>query len=135
MKKFFTLTTIAILIASPIFGGAFIDFLNGRSDSDNVTLEWRTRSESNLVMFKVERRSLNQTDFISIADVPAKGSNSFYTFIDRAAYKPSETVYVYRLRLVDQDPNAPPSYSAEVRVSHTVSSVKRTWGSIKAMFR
>lgn len=135
MKHITILFTIALFIAAPIFGGAFLDFLTGRSDGDNITLEWKTRSESNVSMFKVERRALGQTDFVSVSDIPAKGDNSFYSYVDRAAYKASETVYVYRLRIVDTNPGAPPSYSYEVRVSHTVSSVKRTWGSIKAMFR
>lgn len=135
MKKIYIVLTITLLVVSPLIGGAFLDFLNGRSDGENITLEWKTRSESNLQMFKVERRAINQNDYASIADIQAKGSNSYYTFVDRAAYKASETVYVYRLKIIDQDPSAPPSYSYEVRVSHSVSSVKRTWGSIKAMFR
>lgn len=134
MKNIIILGLI-LLCGAPLIGGAFLDFLAARSDGENITLEWKTRAESNVQMFKVERRASSQNDFVPISDIPSKGSNSYYTFVDRAAYKASETVYVYRLRIVDQNPSAPASYSQEVRVSHSVSSVKRTWGSIKAMFR
>jgi hypothetical protein len=123
------------VVAAPLIGGAFLDFFQGRSDGDNITLEWRTRAESSVALYKVERRATNMNDFVSIADIPAKGSNSSYQYIDRAAYKASETIYVYRLRIVDQDASAPPAFSQEIRISHNVSGVKRTWGSIKAMFR
>jgi len=42
-------------------------------------------------------------------------------------------IFIYRLKIVDTNGQA--SYSNEVSVSHNVSGVKRTWGSIKAMFR
>jgi hypothetical protein len=66
--------------------------------------------------------------------VQPKGSNSLYTYVDRSAYKDTESVYVYRLKILEAS-SGPSSYSNEITVSHSVSSVKRTWGSIKAMFR
>ena len=135
MKRFLAIALVSLLFACPLIGGAFLDFFQGRSDGDNITLEWRTRSESSVSLYRNERRSTNMSDFVSIADIAAKGSNSSYQFVDRAAYKASETIYIYRLRIVDQDPSAPPAYSQEIRISHNVSGVKRTWGSIKAMFR
>lgn len=134
MKVTSLLIVSLLFIALPVAGGAFLDFFSGKSDGDSITLEWKTRSEENLKQFKVERRAANQTDFVSIADIQAKGSNSNYTFVDKAAYKTSSSLYIYRLRIVEAI-NPSPSYSQEVRVSHSVSSVKRTWGSIKAMFR
>ena len=69
-----------------------------------------------------------------LVPVSPKGDNSYYTFTDQNAYKTNDMVFVYRLKIVDNSSVA--TYSADVTVSHSISSVyKRTWGSIKAMFR
>jgi len=65
--------------------------------------------------------------------VQPKDEGAFYSYTDRTAYKTSDNVYVYRLRIVESGGTA--SFSQDVPVTHSVSSVKRTWGSIKAMFR
>jgi len=64
--------------------------------------------------------------------VAPKGNNSFYEFVDQTAFKTTASVYQYRIRIVAQDGT---TYSKVMVVSHNVSSVKRTWGSLKAMFR
>ncbi|MBE2279223.1 MAG: hypothetical protein IAE91_02440 [Ignavibacteriaceae bacterium] len=62
-----------------------------------------------------------------------RGSNSSYSFLDEGAYKSSDVLYIYRLKIIDKDNTQ--AYSKEISVNHAVSGVKKTWGSIKAMFR
>jgi hypothetical protein len=133
MKRSINILAILLLVAGTAVGGAFLDFFNGRSDGDNIVLEWKTRSESSLLRYEIQRKAGSNGEFVSLATVPPKGSNSLYTYTDRSAYKESESVYVYRLKIVES--SGPASYSNEITVTHSVSSVKRTWGSIKAMFR
>jgi len=121
------------LIIATVYAGAYIQYFQGRSESDNIKLEWQTGDESSLQKFIIERKT-PQSSFAEISIVSPKGSNSYYSFIDQNTYKTNDMVYIYRLKIVDY--NNQVSYSAEVTVSHSVSSVaKRTWGSIKAMFR
>jgi hypothetical protein len=131
MTKFLTLLLALTLTAS---AGAFLEFFNGRSDGDNIILEWRTRSESNLLRYEVQRKAGSTGEFVTLATVQPKGSNSTYSYVDRSAYKDAGNLYVYRLCIVE-GASAPASYSNEVSITHSVNSVKRTWGSIKAMFR
>lgn len=133
MKRSINILLVLLIVAGTAFGGAFLDFFNGRSDGDNVVLEWKTRSESDLLRYEIQRKAGSNGEFVSLATVSPKGSNSLYTYTDRSAYKESESVYVYRLKIVET--SGPSSFSNEITVSHSVSSVKRTWGSIKAMFR
>ena len=133
MKRSISILAIILLVAGSAFGGAFLDFFNGRSDGDNIVLEWKTRSESALLRYEIQRKAGANGDFVSLATVQPKGSNSLYTYTDRSAYKESESVYVDRLKIVES--SGPAAYSNEITVTHSVSSVKRTWGSIKAMFR
>lgn len=134
MKHILRIFIVIMVLSATAFAGAFLDFFNGRSDGDNITLEWKTRSENNLQRYEVQRKAGHNGDFVSLATVSPKGSNSMYTYIDRSAYKETASIYVYRLKIVENG-SGPASYSNEVTVSHSVSSVKRTWGSIKAMFR
>lgn len=121
-----------VLMITAIAGG-YIEFFTARSNSGNIKIEWKTRSEANLNNFVIERKTLN-TGFIQVSTVQAKGDNSYYYFIDENVYKSQgDLVFIYRLKLIDNDNTV--SYSNEITVSHSVSSVKRTWGSIKAMFR
>lgn len=134
MKRSISILALLLFVAGSALGGAFLDFFNGRSDGDNIVLEWKTRSESNLLRYEIQRKAGASGEFVTLATVQPKGSNSLYTYIDRSAYKESESVYIYRLKILDSS-SGPASYSNEITVTHSVSSVKRTWGSIKAMFR
>lgn len=121
------------LIFATVYAGAYIEYFHARSESDDVRLEWQTSEETNLQNFVVERKT-PQSSYIEIASVQPKGNNSYYTFTDQNAYKTNDMVFVYRLKIVDN--NSQVTYSADVTVTHSISSIaKRTWGSIKAMFR
>lgn len=131
MKKALLLVLLA-LCASTLVAGAFLDYFRGNSNGDSITLEWKTRTESNVRTYEVQRKTANGGDFVTIGSLDPKGSNSQYQFVDRGAYKNTGNVYIYRLRIVDDGMT---SFSNEISVSHNATSVKRTWGSIKAMFR
>lgn len=107
--------------------------MQARSDGNNVTVQWGSTDESMVKEFEVERRSGTSNSFLSIGVVAKKGSNSYYEYIDRTAFKTTGTIYQYRIKTVLT--NGSVEYSAIITVSHNVSSVKRTWGSLKAMFR
>jgi hypothetical protein len=125
---------LIVFLAGTLFAGAFLDFFQGRSDGNNISLEWKTRGEQNIVSFEIQRKAGYEGDYMSIVQIDPKGSNSYYSYVDRSAYKSSASVYIYRLK-INEGASAPASFSNEITVSHSVSSIKRTWGSIKAMFR
>lgn len=130
MKK--SIIFIVLLVVATIYAGATLNYFHVRSEGDNVRLEWQTLEETNLQSFVIERKT-PQSGFIEVGSVTPKGNNSVYTFVDQNTYKTNDVVFIYRLKLVDN--NGQISYSYETTVSHSISSVKRTWGSIKAMFR
>ena len=134
MKRILLILPILLLAASPIIAGAFLEYFQGRSEGDNVVLEWKTRSESNVRSFEVVRKAGATGDYVTIATVEPRGGNATYQYVDRSAYKESGTTYTYRLKINDNG-STQATWSNEVSVSPNVSSVKRTWGSIKAMFR
>lgn len=132
MKKGIIILFSIVVVAAAVFAGSFLDYFQGRSEGEDVRLEWQTSEEVNLKHFAIERKT-PQNPYIELVTIEPKGSNSYYYYLDEAAYKTEDLVFIYQLKIVDNDGSI--SYSAEVTVSHNVSGVKRTWGSIKAMFR
>ncbi|MCX7876619.1 MAG: hypothetical protein N2321_10700 [Melioribacteraceae bacterium] len=130
--KIKVLSILLLLVAAVnVFAGADILKLSARSQNGNVIVFWQSSSESNLKHYIVERKTVNG-NFIEVGIVQPRSDRN-YEFVDQTAFKGAETLYVYRLKIVDNDGSV--SYSWEVAVPHNVSSVKRTWGSIKALFR
>ncbi len=132
MKKAILNLFSILFLAVAVYAGAFLNYFQGHSEGENVRLEWKTSEEVNLQNFIIERKTL-QSLYIEIATIEPKGNNSFYSYLDESAYKTEDLIFKYQLKIVDTDGST--SFSAEVSISHNVSGVKRTWGSIKAMFR
>ncbi len=125
---------LLILTAISLNAGATIaePGLAARSSGDNVFVTWQTLEENNVKNFVVERKT-QDSQFIEIGVVlPEK--DKYYEYVDETAYKASGTLYTYRVKIVDNNGNY--TYSNEAPVLHdNISSVKKTWGSIKALFR
>ena len=131
MKKIIN-SILVIVFITLIYSGAYVS-LTVRSENDNIVVEWETRNEVNLKEFRVLRKAVN-SEFVPIATVPAKGDGK-YKYIDKNVYKTTERYYTYKLLLIDSA-GKEDGYSEELGVVHSsVSSIKRTWGSIKAIFR
>ena len=128
-----TLLKILFVLAcfATAFAGATISYFNVYQNGDNAVVEWSTSSESNVQDFIVQRRTL-QSGFVDVATVPTN-SDHVYKYEDKSIYKTTDEFYIYRIAIVDFSQNV--SYTNELRVSMNISGVKRTWGSIKAMFR
>ena len=123
-----------LFFISCVYGGTIRDgSLQARSDGNNVTIQWGSTDESGIVNYVIERRAGTNGEFLILAEVGVKGSNSSYEYIDYSAFKTNGSIYQYRIKIVSQQGLI--EYSKVVTVSHNVSSVKRTWGSLKAMFR
>ena len=130
-NRIFFLLVMSSIVA---LAGAIIrdGSLEARSDGNDVTIQWGTTEESSVQEFAIERQASSETGFVEIGSVAPLGSNSYYSFTDKTAFKTTTSVYQYRIRIVAADGT---KYSKVMVVSHNVSSVKRTWGSLKAMFR
>ena len=72
--------------------------------------------------------------FLSAIVSGVRGNNSLYQYVDDTAFRVSESIYKYQVKVVFSNGQAP-LYYGPITVSHKTSDVRRTWGSIKAMFR
>lgn len=117
-----------------------IDSFTARSSSGDITIEWHSSIESNLKTYEIERAVSAQAPYKKIASVTPTGSGSTYRHTDENAFfrsgdgeSISATEYFYRLKIISSDNSF--DFSDRISVTHTVSSVRRTWGMIKEMFR
>ena len=85
----------------------------------------------------MERSTQGGDGFIVINQrFAAKGSGQSYVFLDETAFKTTDTFYRYRITPLDTSgsPVGGVQFYTQV-ITKSPSSVRRTWGSIKAMFR
>ncbi len=102
------------------------------ADAD-VIVSWKTLDETNVKEFRIDRHSSDDPEYITLGTVAAAHLSS-YSFRDRTAFKKATSIYYYRLVIVFND-NTTQVFANEASIDHTVSGVRRTWGSIKSMFR
>ena len=132
MKYLIIKIFVVLLFVSVAFAGAILNYFEVNSQGENVQVEWKTGDESNVNHFSIQRKT-PQTSYVEIATLQPKGSNSFYNYVDQSIYKTNDVIFIYQLKIVDNDNLA--TYSIERSASPNISGIKRTWGSIKAMFR
>ncbi len=136
IKPVFILIAVSCFIVTAFAGTIIVDF-HAQSGFNIVTLKWTSQNEINLKGFEVERSLESSTgDFKKLDFVQAitdQQEKKAYIFEDKSVFKSSARTFYYRLKIVDEDGTS--SYSKIISVSPTISSVRQTWGSIKAMFR
>lgn len=119
-------------VSAALAGGIKDGSLSAYSNGTTILVRWISDDENDVRGFMVERRAgTDDRPFVQLTNpyLPCKGSGSSYEFVDNAAFRVTDNLYQYRITAVG---NGSTYY---VTVNHRVSSVRRTWGSIKAMFR
>lgn len=129
-KILFLINVFPILLFSEII---LSGSLSGRSDGANIIISWKSENETDLKQYVIERKLYNASSFVDLVVMNPKGSNTSYQYVDESAFKTTASIYSYRIRVELR--NGTNFYTQSFNVSHHVSSVKRTWGSLKAMFR
>jgi hypothetical protein len=130
--KIKSLILFLIISAGIVLPGAYLLKFTVSSSNGNIILDWQCSSETNLRDYVIQRKTVSG-NYSDIATVQPR-SDMNYEYTDQTAYKNEDQVYIYRIEIVDNDGSL--SYSKEMPVIHSgISSVKRTWGSIKALFR
>ena len=135
-KKPICFAALLLICASLAFAGQIRDgSLSANSNGTNITIRWVSDDEAGVARFEIERKSGVNGQFIVLAPIALRGSNSVYEYVDDSAFRAfTESIYQYQVKVVFLS-GANPAYYGPITVRHDVSSVRRTWGSIKAMFR
>ena len=123
-----------LILATTAFAIVIKDRPTAFSNGSDIVIRWATIDESGLQRFEIVRRAGTVGDFLLVGSVEQlKGNNSSYEYVDKSVFKANSGLYQYKIRVVNGQNPAPETEI--ITVSHLSSTAKRTWGSIKAMFR
>jgi hypothetical protein len=139
MKYLLTAFAIFLVAFAPTSSVTFQD-VRGTGESGGILIQWSTSIENGIKDFSVVRVSQVDGSYSSIGTVNATGSGSTYQLMDRAIYKASSaSLFVYRVLAISDDGSTTVGSSDPITVPYEFQGLsgvaKRTWGSIKAMFR
>lgn len=137
VKIFIVLIPVILLASTPEF-----EYFSARSNGDYVRVEWKLISEDDVYYYVVEKYVERINNFKYLKRINSDGNNRSYTHIDEDNFFKekekelvvnNDNVNQYRIKVVLNDGS---SYYSDISyVTHNVSSVKKTWGMLKEMFR
>lgn len=136
MNRNLRIVSLAMLLmaaSSVIFAAVNIQYFTAKNVSDGVLIEWKTLDEGGVAKYELERSVNTPDNFLYVNTISATGNNSYYSYVDNSVSTDGATLYYYRLKCKDASGNY--TYSNSITVSHIISGIRSTWGSIKAIFR
>jgi hypothetical protein len=99
-------------------------------DGADILLEWELQSESGITEFQIFRRFQDEALPVHLYTLAPDGRMR-YQYLDDNIFKTESRVVHYELHVVT--PGKVHKFSRSL--SHNPTSIQRTWGSIKSMFR
>ncbi|MDX2127714.1 MAG: hypothetical protein SFU91_01615 [Chloroherpetonaceae bacterium] len=138
-KAFFALLPIWLFVTS-----ASISQFIAIPASDKVYVRWLSENEESVVRYELLRRNAESVSFQPVQTVFPRGSGQLYEVVDLEVAQVFQLVknepqviqsqkrIIYQLRITMKNGTIE---EREVSISFQTSSIRKTWGSIKALFR
>ncbi len=110
--------------------------LRAVDNGNGIVLYWTSVDETGVAGYLIERKAGTNGTFLPLVSHPVSvhPSDHNYSYTDDTAFLTNGNFYQYRLTPVNSAGQAV-GVSYYVSVTTNATSVRRTWGSIKAMFR
>ncbi len=110
-----------------------------RVQGSTMTIRWETSDEtaaSAFVVVRREFRSGGMGPWEEVGRISASGRSSVYVMEDRGVFKAADRILEYEVQAVNSEDRVVESVRlTTILSSGLTSAARRTWGSIKAMFR
>ncbi len=112
-------------------------------DSDRVYVRWTSQNEATLIRYELYRQTDNNAPTL-LATLSPQGNNRNYEFIDMSVggfnrnsnpNDPPVPLSLQRLTYTLKIVTASGTAELQTQVAFQTSTTRRTWGSIKALFR
>ena len=129
IKRGFLVFALLLICAGINAQSLSLDSFTANPSGADVLLSWEIPSEDGVTEFKIYRK-IEEESYQFVAAVTADGSRS-YVFLDDSIFKDTPQNITYKLQIKKNGV----FYTYYTSVVHNPTSVQRTWGSIKAMFR
>ena len=129
------LAMVILLGGATLFAGRVrLASFSIQEEGRDFVITWQSDIEEDVRQFEIMRKTPYSNDqFVRVHNVLAHGVNKAYTYRDSQVFKSGADKVDYQLEAV---------YSNGVRevvksqsLNYTTTAVRRTWGSLKAMFQ
>ncbi len=115
------------------FGQVVLSRFEARTQGNDIVVEWETRVEQEVKTYVLERKTQYDVAFREIKRFTPHGPQKKYRYRDTHVYKNTAEQVYYRLRILYKDGTI--QLIDPIATDYTSTAVRRTWGSIKAMFQ
>ena len=127
-------TLLSIFLVAFSFKSVQLRYFNTENDAGVILVTWEAEQETDVKTYELFRKPAHGDELVRVAQVSAHGVDEQYSVRDDKIYKSSTFAYVdYRLEAVLN--NGERLKVIERQVNYTSTAIRRSWGSIKAMFR
>ncbi len=135
MRKIaFILVGLGLVGATFLSGGVRLNFFNIQTEGRDFIVTWNVDVEEDVHEYELLRKTTTSNDqFVKVFTARPHGTGKDYLFRDSQVYKSGSEQLDYRLDAV---------YSSGLReiittksINYTSTAVRRTWGSLKALFQ
>lgn len=137
MKKLLFILLLPILLFAADLN---FEFFTAKSNGEQITLEWKLVNEDNVDFYQVEKKLKEGNIYRPIGSrIRAVGNSNIYRYTDEDFFfknnveLQSDNIQAYRIRVILKNNDL--RFSNTTYVTHNVSSVRKTWGMLKEMFR
>lgn len=132
--------SLILLLSGSLAGATFfsvsITRFEARNTNEAVNVYWQVNDEQSVREYILERKTRYDIGFREVKRQGAEGTNRTYQYTDQDLYKDTvsnpEQVQ-YRLRVLEKDGTV--VTSGVLNINYYPTAIRRTWGSIKAMFQ
>ena len=136
MKRFSLMLLFGCLLGtSAVFAEVVLRRFEARAIGNDVQVSFSVADEANLREIILERKTRFDAQFRELKRFSLQGSNRVYEHLDDSVYKDqafSNELVQYRLKFVERNTN---SFSYVLNLNYFPTAIRRSWGSIKAMFQ
>lgn len=141
MRRLRTVLLAGLLLVSAGFvldGEVRLAYMNVESERGSVMVSWETSVERGVDQFVLMRRTSYSADFVEMETFEAQGAGQVYLYRDGTLYsmakQGADDEVAYRLEWIGTDGVRHSDLPVRM-LSYQPTAVRRTWGSIKAMFQ
>jgi len=125
------LILLVFLVGTAVANVVFSRF-DARTEGNDIVVSWQASVETDVSEYVLERKTRFDAQFVEMARFQPRGANQLYNYRDERVFKVQSEQVSYRLRIVDSDNSF--VVTDAITIDYTPTAVRRTWGSIKAMF-
>ena len=134
VRRILLLLSVLVLTATSFGYGVKLEYFQIVPEGRDFVVKWQMETEDEVREYELTRRTpYSNQQFVKVEGLVAHGTGVPYEFRDDQVYKSAADQLDYRLEVVYQ--NGLREVVLTQSVNYTSTAIRRTWGSIKAMFQ